>query len=337
MKKNTSDHLFDKRFQNKLTKDSLKEYSEEKGKDSESALAILIGYVLKWKRNELPPSQISESDWHKIKHESLNIYRQSASASRFFTRRMSRIAAAASILIIMGVASYLLGEKHFFTAGDLQSQVIEFNTPKGQQSEVTLPDGTFVALNYDSQLKYHITQDKKLQEIELVGEAYFKVTKNKSRVFRVITPTMSVNVLGTQFDVRAYPEDNQTETTLLEGVVEIKDIPQKGSPVLLKPGEQWSYDKKTGKDQVLKTDASLVTTWRTGEYYFNRKPLDEIAKTLERMYKVKIHFKNTDLGKEVFSGAVYKADDIEKFFDLVNLTIPIKVSSDSTNIWIERK
>jgi len=336
MKKETSDHLFDKQFKESLTKDSLKKFPEEKTKDKESALAMLIGYVLKWKRREIDHSHIGEKDFQKIKHESLEIFRRSSS-SGFTIKRLPRIAAAASILIIMGVASYLLGEKHFFSSGEMQAQVIEFNTPRGQQSEVTLPDGTFVALNYDSKLKYHISPDKKLQEIELVGEAYFKVTHNKSRVFRVITPDMSVNVLGTQFDVRAYPEDNRTETTLLKGVVEIKDIPQKEAPVMLKPGEQWRYDKSTGEDNVIQANTNLVTTWRTGEYHFNRQPLNEIAKTLERMYKVNIHFRDAELGKEVFSGAAYKDDNIEKFFDLVNLTIPIKVQRDSTDIWIERK
>jgi len=337
MKKNISDHLFDKQFQDKLTKDSLRDYHEEKRKNRESALALLIGYVLKWKRNEIQQSQIEDDDFKRIKHESLDIFRRKSKFSGHFIKRLPRIAAAASILLILGVTSYFLGERHFFSSGDLQSQVIEFNTPRGQQSEVTLPDGTFVALNYDSKLKYHISPDKKLQEIELVGEAYFKVTHNKSRVFRVITPNMSVNVLGTQFDVRAYPEDSQTQTTLLEGVVEIKDIPQKEAPVMLKPGEQWRYDKNTGEDKVIQANTNLVTTWRTGEYHFNRQPLNEIAKTLERMYKVNIHFRDVELGKEVFSGAAYKDDNIEKFFDLVNLTIPIKVQRDSTDIWIERK
>ena len=337
MKKETSDHLFDKHFQESLTKDSLKEIPEEKKKSKESALAMLIGYVLKWKRNEMPRVQVGDDDFRKIRHESLEIYRRTSHTTGYILRKLPRVAAAASILIILGVASYLLGEKHYFSSGDLQARVIEFKTPRGQQSEVTLPDGTFVALNYDSKLKYHISPDKKLQEIELVGEAYFKVTHNKSRVFRVITPNMSVNVLGTQFDVRAYPEDSHTETTLLKGVVEIKDIPQKKAPVMLSPGEQWSYDKNTGQDKVEKTDASLVTTWRTGEYHFNRQPLNEIAKTLDRMYKVNIHFRDAQLGKEVFSGAAYKDDNIEKFFALVNLTIPIKVQRDSTEIYIERK
>ena len=337
MKKDISDHIFDKEFQDTITKDSLKEYSSGKKKNSASAFAILIGYVLKWKRNEINRTQISDDDFQDIKSKSLTIFRQPANSSRLVIRRFIRIAVAASILIAFGIAGYLLGEKQFFSANDLQSQVIEFSTPRGQQSELTLPDGTFVALNYDSRLKYHISRNKKLQVVELTGEGFFKVTKNKSRVFRVITSDMSVNDLGTQFDVKAYPDDDQTETTLLEGSVEIKDIPGKETPVLLKPGEQWRYDKRTGQYQVLKTNAEMATTWRKGEYYFQKKTLSEIARTLDRMYKVNIHFQNTELGQEVFSGAVYKNDGINRFFGLVNLTIPIRIKRDSNDIWIIKR
>ena len=337
MKKDISNHIFNKEFQTSVTKDSLKEYSSEKKRNSESAVAMLIGYVLKWKRNEINDTRISDDDFQNIKHKSLTIFRQSAKSSRLVIRRFVRIAVAASVLIAFGIVGYLLGEKQFFSAGNLQSQVIEFSTPPGQQSELTLPDGTLVALNYDSKLKYHISRNKKLQVIELVGEGFFKVTKNKSRVFRVITPDMSVNDLGTQFDVRAYPDDNETETTLLEGSVEIKDIPGKETSVLLKPGEQWRYDKRTGQDQVVKTNAAMATTWRKGEYYFKKKTLSEIAKTLERMYKVNIHFQDTELGQKMFSGAVYKDDDINRFFGLVNLTIPIKVKRDGDDIWVKRR
>lgn len=337
MKKDISDHIFDKKFQDTITKDSLKEYYTKKKENNESAFAMLIGYVLKWKRNEIHHPQISDDDFQNIKRKSLTIFSQPDNSSRLVIRRLTRIAVAASVLIAFGIAGYLLGEKQFFSSGDLQSQVIEFSTPRGQQAELTLPDGTFVALNYDSKLKYHISRDKKSQIIELVGEAFFKVTKNKSRVFRVITPNMSVNDLGTQFDVRAYPDDNETETTLLEGIVEIKDIPGKETSVLLKPGEQWRYDKRTGQDHVVKTNAAMATTWRKGEYYFKKKTLSEIAKTLERMYKVNIHFQDTELGQKMFSGAVYKDDDINRFFGLVNLTIPIKVKRDGDDIWVKRR
>jgi len=337
MKKDISDRIFDKEFQVSVTKDSLKEYSSGKKRNSESAVAMLISYVLKWKQNEVSPPQISDDDFQNIKRKSLTIFHQPANSSRLVIRRLMRIAVAASVLIAFGIAGYLLGEKQFFSAGDLQSRVIEFSTPPGQQSELTLPDGTFIALNYDSRLKYHISRNKKLQVVELVGEGFFKVTKNKSRVFRVVTPNMSVNDLGTQFDVKAYPDDDEAETTLLEGSVEIKDIPGKETPVLLKPGEQWRYDKRTGRDQVVKTNAKMATTWRKGEYYFKKKTLREIAKTLDRMYKVNIHFQDAELGQEVFSGAVYKSDSINRFFGLVNLTIPIRIERDSNGIRIIKR
>jgi len=333
MKKTTPDHLFDPKFKHRISKDSLSELKSG-NQDQETKLAWLIGYVLKFRQKE--QGALANTDFIEMREQSLELYRRNKSGV-FPVIKLRNIATAASILILVGLGSYWLGQSNFLTTSKLQSEVIEFNTPKGQQSELTLPDGTFVALNYDSKLKYHLSNNERLQEVELEGEAFFHVTKNKSRTFKVITSDMNVNVLGTQFDVRAYPSDAHTETTLQEGSIEIKDIPDQKHSVLLRPGQKWLFRKDDREQEVVAVDPQISTLWRTGEYYFDKVRLGELSKTLERMYDVKIHFQDSSLEEELYSGSVYQSDDISKILEIIGLTIPIDVLQDGKDIRLARK
>ncbi|MCW0483082.1 FecR family protein [Gaoshiqia sediminis] len=333
MKKTTPDYLFDPKFKDRISKDSLSGLKSG-NQEPQRKLAWLIGYVLKLKRNEFQLD--SRLDFEDIREQSLELFRENKTGA-FRIMNIRKVAVAASILILVGLGGYMIGKSGITAVSEQQAQVIEFNTPKGQQSELTLPDGTFVALNYDSKLKYHLGNNKSLLEVELEGEAFFQVTKNKSRTFRVITRDMSVNVLGTQFDVRAYANDLHTETTLLEGSIEIKDIPDQEKSVLLKPGQKWLYNRNDHQQQLVSVDPQLSTLWRNGEYYFEKVRLGELAKTLERMYNVSIHFQDSGLEDEMYSGSVYQSDEIGKLFEIIGLTIPIHVRTDGRDIWLANK
>lgn len=336
MKKSVNDWLFSKKFQDDVSQETLENYKNKKKENPPSAVAGLIAYVLKFKKKELPAAATHSDDFSVIRQHSIETFRNTSSG-KISIAPYFRIAAVASVLLLFGVAGYLAGDRQLFSMKSEQAEIIEFKTPKGQQSELTLPDGTFVALNYDSKLTYRISESKSLREVELEGQAFFKVPKDQSRTFRVITTDMSVNVLGTEFDVRAYRNDLKTETTLLEGSVEIQGISNQQEPVLLKPGEQWSFNKTTGKHAVVAVDVQLATLWRAGEYYFDKIALGELSKTLERMYQVNIHFQDSSLEKEVYSGSVYQGEDISELFELINLTVPVKIKVAGDDIWIARK
>lgn len=336
MKKAIDNQLFDKGFKDGINRRSIENYREIKKRDPESALATLIAYVLKFKRKEIPGSEAEIPDFSEMKIKSLDLFRRHTFEKHSIVRYY-RFAAAASIVILFAIGGYWFGQNQILSESGSHADVIEFNTPRGQQSELTLPDGTFVALNYDSKLKYHISRNKRLQEVELDGEAFFRVTKNRSRTFRVITDNMSVNVLGTEFNVKAYKSDQKTETTLLEGSVEIKDIPNQKHSVLLKPGERWSYNKTEKLQTVTRVDSRISTLWRSGEYYFEKVSFGELSKTLERMYKVNIYFQDSSLENEVYSGSIYQDDEIDELFGIINLTVPITVKKEKNEIWINKK
>lgn len=336
MGKEIYNQLFHKAFKDGINRQSIENYREIEERDSESALATLIAYVLKFKRKDIPGFETETPDFSEMKIKSLDTFRRHT-VEKHSTIRYYRLAAAASIVILVAIGGYWLGQNHVLTESGLHAEIIEFNTPRGQQSELTLPDGTFVAMNYDSKLKYRISQNKKLQEVELDGEAFFKVTKNRSRTFRVITRNMNVNVLGTEFNVKAYTTDQRVETTLLEGSIEIKDIPSQENSVLLNPGQKWSFDKAEKLQTISVIDSRLSTLWRNGEFYFEKVSFGELAKTLERMYKVNIYFQDSSLEKEVYSGSIYQDDQINELFGIINLTVPITVKKENNEIWINKK
>lgn len=329
----TNDFLFDKRFGSKITKETIRDFGD---KDHESFLAACIAYILKYKQVKEPGNQISQQAFSRIKRQSLDLFREHEFRPSF-SRQYRKIAVAASVMLIVGISGYLIGKRNLPFTHDREARIIEFSTPKGQQSEVTLPDGTFVALNYDSRLKYHVSQDRDLQKVELEGEAFFRVTKNKARTFRVMTSDMCVNVLGTEFDVRAYQDDPNIETILSEGSIEIDGLPARKETVLLSPGEQWKYNKGNQRYSVTKVNPRLATLWRTGEYYFDGVTLQEMARTLERMYKVNIRFIDHDLGKEIYSGSIYQQDGINKIFGMISLTIPVIVEIKGDEVLVKRR
>lgn len=329
----TDDFLFDKQFGSQITKKFIRDHRK---KNQESFLAASIAYVLKFKRMEKPEERISQYSFSRIRSQSLDLFRQ-YNSRQSVAGKYRKIAVAASVMLMVGISGYLIGKKDLPFTHDSEAGIIEFNTPKGQQSEMTLPDGTFVALNYDSRLKYHVSQDINLQEVELEGEAFFRVTKNKARTFRVITADMCVNVLGTEFDVRAYKEDPDIETILAEGSIAIDRLPAQKEAVLLNPGEQWKYDKGNRRYVVMKVNPRLATLWRTGEYYFDGVRLQELARTLERMYKVNIRFIDTDLGQEIYSGSIYQQDGISKIFGMINLTVPVVVETKGDEVLVKRR
>ena len=178
MKKDIDDILFDHKFKDNISRQSIKKHKGLKDKDSALALAMLIAYILKFKRKDMTLSDTKPEDFAEIKLRSLEQFRQYQTKT-VPQKRYYRIVAAASILILFTIGGYWFGHNQLFSGYNSNSNIVEFNTPRGQQSELSLPDGTFVALNYGSKLKYHISSNKKLQEVELDGEAFFKVKKKQ--------------------------------------------------------------------------------------------------------------------------------------------------------------
>lgn len=169
-------------------------------------------------------------------------------------------------------------------------------TPNGGQYRITLPDGTKVVLNASSSITYPTKFNGKDRHVKLEGEAYFEVAKNMEQPFLVESGTQTITVLGTHFNVQAYPNE-RTETTLAEGSIKLNSAKDNSNPIVLKPDQQASL--QNGGFTIRQVDAAEYTAWTQNTFVFNELPLSEIIKQLERWYDVEITYP-PQIGTEKF-------------------------------------
>lgn len=171
--------------------------------------------------------------------------------------------------------------------------------PRGGKYQVKLPDGTWVWLNSESTLTYPEAFSGATRLVELKGEAYFEVAPNKEMPFIVKTTAINVEVLGTHFNVSAYPGNAGPKTTLLEGAVKLRDGAYRS--VVLKPGEQGVAI--SGGISVAKVKVREVVAWKDGYFVFRENTIQEIMEQIARWYDVDIEYRGKT-NENVF-GAVY--------------------------------
>lgn len=191
--------------------------------------------------------------------------------------------------------------------------------PRGGQFSLTLSDGTQVWLNSESKLKYPVDFVKgKSREVHLLyGEGYFDVAssdKNNGDDFRVYHDQQEIRVLGTQFNLKAYGDEPEILTTLVEGKV---SVTHDGGTLEILPGEQSRLNVNTGGIQVSKVDALSETLWRSGIFSFKEKPLKEIMRTLSRWYDMEVVFENKALEDKKFKGVLRKNQSIEEVLSVI--------------------
>lgn len=181
---------------------------------------------------------------------------------------------------------------------------------------IQLPDGSKVTLNRHSQLRYPQTFGKE-RMVELNGEAYFEVSKNPEKPFRVKTNGVTVSVLGTHFNVNAYAADSLVETTLLEGSVAVSDN-RNGNQVVLNPNETAVYRKASGMLTLhSESDARNEISWCKGILSFDNTPMGEIARELSHYFNVTIQIKGEHLRNYKLSARFKQDETLEEILDML--------------------
>ncbi|MFK5972921.1 MAG: FecR family protein, partial [Flavobacteriaceae bacterium] len=236
----------------------------------------------------------------------------------------------------------VLGEKEGSKLDYKDAKVEErlvFNTltmPYGKRFEIALSDGTTVHLNAGSSIRYPIKFLKnKNRQVYLKGEAFFIVSEDKEHPFIVSVPGMDVTVLGTEFNVTAYPEDSHINTVLVEGSVKLSNTNDVSGniDILLDPGFKAEWDNLSGKSKVEEVDTDIYTSWISGRLVIKNLPFKNIINRLERFYNVKIENSYRGLDTQVYT-ASFNDETIEdvlgsfaenkKFnFEINNSTITI--------------
>lgn len=233
------------------------------------------------------------------------------------------------------------GEEIMYGAGESNISEVVFNlltVPRGGQFHLVLSDGTEVWLNSESRLKYPVNFIKgQPRQIELVyGEGYFDVspsTEHDGSKFIVFNQFQEIEVLGTEFNIRAYKEETTIYTTLVEGKVAISTASTKN---VLEPSQQASLNLNDDSIDIATVNVYNEISWKEGVFSFRRKPLVEIMKVLSRWYDIDVNFESPKLEKALFNGALGKDQNIEDIlntiknfgvirdYEIINKTILLK-------------
>lgn len=172
------------------------------------------------------------------------------------------------------------------------------STPRGGQYHLILADGTNVWLNAASSIKFPVVFNGNERKVQITGEAYFEVTHDKTKPFRVESDGQTVEVLGTHFNINAYADENEIKTTLLQGSVKIK---AGSKSYLLKPGEQSHL--KNGDVNITQADMDEALAWKNGVFHFNDAGIESVMKQISRWYDVDVKYEGK-IKERTFSGEI---------------------------------
>jgi ferric-dicitrate binding protein FerR (iron transport regulator) len=201
----------------------------------------------------------------------------------------------------------------------------------GQMSKMTLSDGTQVWLNAGTTFEYPNTFDTRKRSVLLNGEAQFKVTRSSKTPFEVKTISGTIKVYGTTFNVESYDEDPEMTVTLIEGKVEVEN--SRGDYLAtLKPSEQISINKITGKANLKKVDTAFFSSWIDGKILLKETKLSDLAITLKRWYNVDINLVGENTGDIQISGTIVKGKPLDLFLKILErmygIKYELKINSD---------
>ena len=224
----------------------------------------------------------------------------------------------AAIMFIPLLSAYLLQIKN---ADTVEARMMEIRTNPGMTTDFVLPDGTNVSLNSGSVLRYPEFFSKDKREVELIGEAFFDVTKDPNKRFVVKTSgDERVEVLGTSFNMEAFPGDSILSTTLLEG--KVRFVSDAGS-VQMNSGEKLVYNNKTSKAKLTKTNGEAETAWKYGKIIFDNTPFNEVLRMLSKRFNVDFVVKNEKYRKDSFTGT-FSTQRLEQVLDVFSISSKIK-------------
>lgn len=229
------------------------------------------------------------------------------------------IAATVALLIAIGGLAYMLSNR-------VTPEYSEVTNVSGKVKQVLLADGSKVDLNVGSKIIYAKKFRLDKREVFLTGEAYFNVSKDRSKPFIVRTGDISIHVLGTKFNVKAYLNESDITTTLLEGSVLI-DNSSTGKKQQLIPNDVYSYNQVTKAATLVNSaNSSANISWRYGAIRMEQMRMDEVCQQLERVYNVKIIILNNKLKQKRFTGELNYNENLMDILEILKITVPFKYS-----------
>ena len=255
------------------------------------------------------------------KNEAFDLFKQRVAEAgrnkrlrRFSWKVIYRVAAVV-LLLLLPLATYWQGKeavKHNFA-----DMVVE--APLGARTKLYLPDGTLVWLNAGSKIVYSQGFGVDDRNLSLEGEGYFEVTKNEKIPF-VVTRELNLKVLGTKFNFKNYPEDEEVTVNLMEGKVALQNELKKMPALYLTPREKMVLNKRTGIIKKSKTHVEYSNAWSRNELFFDEELLEDIAKKLMRSYDVKIQVADSLRNKRFYGSFKIIGNTIDEVLQTIAST-----------------
>lgn len=269
-------------------------------------------------------------DWQKVQHQMMESLQEEIQRKQ---RTLSIFRYAAVFMVLVAIPAFLYvinsGKKNhtLFTT----AVAADF----GQISKVLLPDSTIVWVNSGSVIRYNSQFSATNRNIELVGEAFFKVHENKKLPLVVSHGDLQVKVLGTEFLVSAYPEEANIQVVLEKGKVELNSVSNQDFKQEMVPGEMVSYNKSTKLTDVDNVNTNLYTSWKDGIINIYNLPLSELVVRLEKRYNQK--FKVEDAIKNMPFTFTIKNEDLSNILGLIEKITPIQAIQHENYIELRLK
>lgn len=338
--------------QDRLIELITKEFTSELTVSEANELALLLQDKLLKERYNLLKAYLSDHDADHSADERVFKKIQTKIAQReeipFFLPKSKnkwylwRIAAAV-LIILIGLVVLL----PYLT--EISTRQVAY-TERAAKKSFTLPDGSKVVLNAESKLVYPKAFDDKYRRVTLIGEGFFDVAKDPKRPFVIHTEQMDIKVLGTSFNLKSYPNDPFSETTLLSGAIEVTLKNRPADRVTLRPSEKLIVKNPDIEDQhtgALETNDALTqvthfqkidntvveTSWIYDKLIFKDRSFADISKMLERTYDVKIDFRNQRLKLLKFTGH-FEMESVTDILNALRLVEPFSYTIEHKKIII---
>lgn len=230
-----------------------------------------------------------------------------------------------AVVVILTLAFSYLYQGYKNRRADVIMSTI--SVPEGQRTHLTLPDGTTVWLNARTTIQYPSSFNKKKRVVILQGEAYFDVKRSEDKPFVVQTSVCDVEVLGTKFNVNAYPELKKFEATLMHGSVKVIPKANPSQVVILKPEHKLSLEN--GKLNITRVENFDPYRWKEGLICFTDESFLNIMKDFEKYYGVKIVMENEKVGESHFTGKFRLSDGIDYALRILQGNLKFQYEKDN--------
>lgn len=199
----------------------------------------------------------------------------------------------------------------------------EIQVPRGNEFNMVLDDGTIVWLNADSKFSFPVEFIGKERKVYLEGEAYFKVKKNIERPFKVEVRGQTVEVLGTEFNITAYPDEDHVYTTLASGKISVQSAT---TALKLMPSEQSVLQLKNGNLNKRWVDVEKVISWKEGKFILEEQNLEQIMRQIARWYNMSVFYQDQELKNIIFKGVVPRYPKLSDVLQILEKTDEVKFS-----------